>query len=87
MEKKIKLLRIYFRKINITQEEENELLYFYHQISLLISSELNKILINPIDTIRITFGTKDLWLKYYKEEDIPHYHWYKKTGSASVIFD
>jgi hypothetical protein len=83
----INLLRIFFRNSNFTLEEENNLHYLYHQISLLLIVELSNLYKNKIDSLSISFGTKELWLKYYKEENIPNYHWYKRTGSASLIFD
>jgi hypothetical protein len=83
----IKLLRIFFRHNNFTQEEENNLHYIYNQISLLLIVELSKLYLKKIDGITISFGTMELWLKYYKEDNIPNFHWFKKTGSASIIFD
>lgn len=26
-------------------------------------------------------------MKYYKEDNIPNFHWFNRTGSASIIFD
>lgn len=83
----IKLLRIFFRNSNFTQEEENKLHYLYHQISLLLIVEIGSIYNKKIKSIIVSFGNKEEWLKYYKEDNIPNFHWYVGTGSASVIFD
>jgi hypothetical protein len=83
----VNLLRIFFRNSNFTLEEENNLHYLYNQISLLLIVELSNVYHKKTDSLIISFGTKELWLKHYTEESIPNYHWYKRTGSASIIFD
>ncbi|MBL0084952.1 MAG: hypothetical protein IPP37_22065 [Saprospiraceae bacterium] len=83
----IKLLRIFFRNSKFTQEEESKLHYLYHQISLLLIFEIGSTYYKKIKSIIVSFGNKEEWLKYYKENNIPNFHWYLGTGSASVIFD
>lgn len=60
MKYNIKLIRIFFRNIYFTQVEENSIHYTYNQISLLLLVELSKIYQKKIDSILISFGTKEL---------------------------
>ena len=87
MKHKIKLLRIFFRHHVFKNEDENKYHYLFHQISLLLKAEFDPRLKNNLKSLLISFGTKKLWLKYYKTQTLPILHWYKIVGSSSAYFN